>query len=100
MRLPVGRLYAPAAPRPQTQGRGGPLQFPPPPSERSAPLTAGGSSAPLLPDLYAFHCLHPATPGSAPPFSPFGVGVTPPQALLHAAGRSVAPPHVAFDAGL
>src|SRR5439155_10973170 len=75
-------------------------QFPPPPSERSAPLTAGGSSAPLLQDLHAFHGLHPATPGSAPPLSPCGVGLTPRQASLHAADRSVAPTNVAFDAGL
>src|SRR5262249_61726976 len=42
MRFPVRRLYAPAAPGPQARGRGGPLQFPPPPSVPSAPPYGGG----------------------------------------------------------
>ena len=89
---------------PQTRGRVGPLQFPPPPSERSAPHTAGGSSALRLQALHAFHGLHRDTPGSAPPWSPHGVGITPRQASLDATDRSVAPPlsglsTLGFDAG-
>jgi len=39
-------------PGPQTRGRGGPLQFPGQPSDRSTPLTPGGSSTPA-PDSQA-----------------------------------------------
>ena len=48
-------------------GRGGPLQFPPPLSERSAPLTPGNSSRLHLQDLHRFHGLRPSPPGSASP---------------------------------
>jgi hypothetical protein len=40
-------------------GRGGPPQFPPPPSERSTPHTPGGSSGPHVQALRPFHRLHP-----------------------------------------
>jgi hypothetical protein len=89
-RLPVWRLYALAAPRSQARGRGGPLQFPSPPSERSASLTAGGSSALHVQGLRAFRGLRPDTPDSAPP-CPFRVGLTPRQTSRDAADRSVAP---------
>jgi hypothetical protein len=46
-------------------GRGGPLQFPPPPSERSAPSYAGESLAAAFQDLYRFHGLRREPPGSA-----------------------------------
>ena len=45
--------------------RGGPLQFPPPPSERSAPSYAGESLAAALQDLRRFHGLRREPPGSA-----------------------------------
>jgi len=46
-------------------GRGGPLQFPPPPSERSAPSYAGESLAAASQDLHRFHGLRREPPGSA-----------------------------------
>ena len=46
-------------------GRGGPPQFPPPPSERSAPCYAGESLAAALQDLHRFHGLRREPPGSA-----------------------------------
>ena len=48
-------------------GRGGPLQFPPPLSERSEPLTPGDPSRLHLQDLHRFHGLRPSPPGSASP---------------------------------
>ena len=74
MRLPVRRLYAPAAPEPQGRGRGGPLQFPSPPSARSTSLTPEGSSALHFQALHAFHGLRLATPGSAPSCPLAGLG--------------------------
>lgn len=50
-------------------GRGGPLQFPPSLSERSAPLTPGSPSRLHLQDLHRFHGLHPEARGSALPLS-------------------------------
>src|SRR5512144_3268347 len=41
---PVIGHAAPTAPSRRPPGRGGPPQFPPPPSERSAPSTPGSSS--------------------------------------------------------
>src|SRR5713226_828819 len=73
-------------------GRGGPPQFPPPPSERSTPHTPGGSSGPHFQALRPFHGLRPDFPGSAPPLPPEGRVLTTRQASLHAADRSVAPP--------
>src|SRR5215211_3521180 len=100
--FPLEQLYAPAPPRPQARGRGGPPQFPPPPSARSAPLTPGGSStvhARLFPSSMAFALLLRARLL----LGPFRVGLTTRQASLHAADRTVAPPTGAltlrFDAG-
>src|SRR6266480_4841275 len=100
MRLPVRRLYAPAAPGPQARGRGGPLQFPPPPSARSAPHYGGGflSAAPSGSSRLPWPS--PCYSGLGSPLSPHGAGLTPRQASLHAADRTVAPTNVAFDAGL
>jgi hypothetical protein len=82
-------------------GRGGPPQFPPPPSERSAPHTPGGSSGLYLQALHPFHGLRPDDPGSAPPRPrPKAGWLTTRQASLHATDRSVASPNGAFDAGL
>ena len=76
-------------------GRGGPPQFPPPPSERSAPRTPDGSSRLHLQDLHRFHGLRRDYRGSAPSYP-----LTTRQASLDATDRSVAPTTVAFDAGL
>jgi hypothetical protein len=101
IRFPGLRLYAPTAPGPRSQGQGGLLQFRPSPSTRSTPHTAGGSSTLHLQDLHVFPGLHRDTPGSAPPWSPHGVGLTPRQASLYAADRMVAPPTCrALDTGL
>jgi len=82
-------------------GRGGPPQFPPPPSERSTPHTPGSSSRLHLQGLHRFRGLHPDFPGSALPLAcPRAGPITTRQASLHAADRSVAPPKGAFDAGL
>src|SRR5215216_4200147 len=97
--FPLEQLYAPAPPRPQARGRGGPPQFPPPPSARSAPLTPGGSStvhARLFPSSMAFALLLRARLL----LGPFRVGLTTRQASLHAADRTVAPPTGALDAAL
>src|SRR5690348_5385485 len=48
-------------------GRGGPPQFPPPPSIRSAPPTPGSSSRLRFQALHRFHGLHPGYGGSALP---------------------------------
>jgi len=48
-------------------GRGGPLQFPPPPSIRSAPHTPRSPSRLHLQDLHRFHGLRPDGGGSALP---------------------------------
>src|SRR6516164_1115092 len=50
-------------------GRGGPPQFPPPPSQRSTPHTPGGSSGLRLQALHPFHGLRRVALGSAPPLS-------------------------------
>src|SRR5664279_478700 len=52
----------------------------------------GGFLGAAFQDLHAFRGLHRDTRGSAPPCSPCGAGLTPRQASLHAADRSVAPP--------
>jgi hypothetical protein len=75
--------------------RGGPLQFPPPPSERSAPSYAGESLAAASQDLHRFHGLRREPLGAAPSsVSNDAAG------FACAADRSVAPPQRAFDAGL
>jgi hypothetical protein len=48
-------------------GRGGPPQFPPPPSERSTPSTPRSSSGLRFQDLHPFHGLRPTGRGSALP---------------------------------
>jgi hypothetical protein len=48
-------------------GRGGPPQFPPPPSERSEPPYAGRSLGAAIQDLHPFHGLRRDERGSAPP---------------------------------
>jgi hypothetical protein len=68
-------------------GRGGPLQFPPPLSERSAPPTPGSPSRLHFQDLHRFHGLRPRYPGSAPPQH-----LTARQASLAVTDRSVAHP--------
>ncbi len=82
-------------------GRVGSPQFPPPPSERSAPHTPGGSSGLHSRLWHPFPGLRPDDPGSAPPLScPKAGGLTARQASLDATDRSVASPNGAFDAGL
>ncbi len=63
---PVIGRPAPTQPR-SLPGRGGPLQFPPPLSERSEPHTPGSPSRLHLQDLHRFHGLRPFRPGSALP---------------------------------
>ena len=78
-------------------GRGGPLQFPPSLSERSAPPTPGSSSRLRFQDLRRFHGLRPDTPGSALPCPTLTMGIfTTRQASLDATDRSVAPPLKGF----
>ena len=76
-------------------GRGGPPQFPPPPSERSAPRTPDSPSRLRFQDLHRFHGLRRDYRGSA-----LSCPLTTRQASLDATDRSVAPTNVAFDAGL
>jgi hypothetical protein len=74
-------------------GRGGPPQFPPPPSDRSTPHTPGSSSGLRFQALHPFHGLHPDGPGSALPLSRLPTGTfTTRQASLHAADRPIASP--------
>src|ERR1700752_3316918 len=61
----IGRAAPPASRN--RMGRGGPLQFPPPLSERSEPLTPGSHSPLHLQDLHRFTCLRHSPPGSALP---------------------------------
>src|SRR6476659_3653891 len=63
---PVIGRDAPPASR-NRMGRGGPVQFPPPLSERSEPLTPESPSRLHLQDLHRFHGLRPSPPGSALP---------------------------------
>src|ERR1035438_6573664 len=97
LRLPPGRRLLPGStpvirrriPRlPAARfGRGGPPQFPPPPSERSAPSYAGESLAAAFQDLHRFHGLRREPPGSAPSsVSNDAAG------FASATDRSVAPP--------
>jgi len=75
LRLPPGRHLLPGStpvirrrcPRLSAArfGRGGSPQFPPPPSERSAPSYAGESLTAALQDLRRFHGLRREPPGSA-----------------------------------
>ena len=81
----IGRA-APAALRSRS-GRGGPPQFPPSPSERSAPSYAGESFAAALQALHRFHGLHPEAAGSALPRPTKAGTLTTRQASLHATDR-------------
>ena len=85
-RLHTGYRTALPAPSAARSGRGGPLQFPPPPSERSAPSYAGESLAAAFQDLHRFHGLRRDSRGSA-----LSCPLTTRQASLDAADRSVAP---------
>ena len=76
-------------------GRGGSPQFPPSPSERSAPRTPDSPSRLHFQDLHRFHGLRRDYRGSA-----LSHPLTTRQASLDATDRSVAPTTVAFDAGL
>jgi len=89
---PVIGRHAPAVIR-SPLGRGGPLQFPPPLSERSEPLTPGSPSRLRFQALHRFLGLRPSTPGSALPAPHPRMGqVTTRQASLHVTDRSVAHP--------
>ena len=90
---PVIGRPAPTALR-SLPGRGGPLQFPPPLSERSEPLTPGSPSRLHLQDLHRFHGLRPSPPGSALPCPtrPRAGLLTTRQASLDVTDRSVAHP--------
>jgi hypothetical protein len=81
-------------------GRGGPPQFPPPPSERSEPHTPGGSSG-LQSRIYAPSMAFAVTTAARLLlFPPIGGVLTTRQASLDASDRSVAPPDRALDAAL
>ena len=90
---PVIGRDAPPASR-NRMGRGGPLQFPPPLSERSEPLTPGSPSRLHLQDLHRFPGLRPSPPGSALPCpTRLRAGLlTTRQASLDVTDRSVAHP--------
>src|SRR5205807_3543037 len=64
---PVIGRHAPAAEIRRLPGRGGPPQFPPPLSIRSAPPTPGSPSRLRFQALHRFHGLHPEFGGSALP---------------------------------
>ena len=111
LRLPLRRPPFPlsvigghASRRPQRRGRGGPLQFPRQPSDRSTPSTPGGSSVPApgsgAPSVAFAHCIEARLP-----LGPLArCSLTTLQASLGAADRSVATPslgcrHSASTAG-
>jgi hypothetical protein len=74
-------------------GRGGPPQFPPPPSIRSAPPMPGSSSRLNVQARHRFHGLHPDYGDSALPCPASRAGmVTTPQASRHATYCIVTPP--------
>src|SRR5512133_227000 len=74
-------------------GRGGPPQFPPSPSERSAPHTPESPWRLHVQALHRFHGLHPDFRGSALPVShPRAGPLTTRQASRDATDRSVASP--------
>src|SRR3981189_1031241 len=77
----------------RSPGRGGPLQFPSPPSIRSELHTSGSPSRLHFQDLHRFHGLHPDGGGSALPDPHPKAGIlTTPQASLHATDRIFASP--------
>ena len=85
-RLLTGYRTRPSASPRARSDRGGPPQFPPPPSERSAPSTPDSPSRLRFQDLHRFHGLHRDYRGSALSHS-----LTTRQASLDATDRSVAP---------
>ena len=91
---PVIGRHAPTAPR-SLPGRGGPLQFPPPLSERSAPPTPGSPSRLHFQDLHRFHGLRlfPTSSALPGPTRLRAGALTTLQASLHVTDRSVAHPH-------
>src|SRR5271166_403874 len=99
---PVIGRDAPPASR-NRMGRGGPLQFPPPLSERSEPLTPGSPSRLHFQDLHRFHGLRPLPSGSAlpcPTHTRAGV-LTTRQASLTLRTARLHTPHIGMlDAGL
>src|SRR5487761_581208 len=97
--FPFGGYTRRLLPDRNARGRGGPLQFPAPPSERSTPFTAGGSPALPFQVPRASHGPRPDTPGSAP-LVPFGLVLRRGRLRLDAADRSVASSKEALDAGL
>ena len=82
-------------PGPQSRGRGGPPQFPCPPSNHPAPPTPEGSSAPASPGLQRL-------PWPSPICERLGTlsSLHELQDSLNAAGWSVAHPPTGFDAAL
>jgi len=99
--LAVIGLDSPMATARRPPGRGGPLQFPSSPSERSTPHTPESPSRLHLQGLHRFRGLRPDFPGSALSVPrPKAGPLTTRQASLYAADRSVASPRGAFDAGL
>jgi hypothetical protein len=99
---PVIRRGTPTTPNRRLPGRGGPPQFPPPPSERSAPSTPGSSlglQSRLFTPSVAF-AVKDAARLSLPPTPTGQAAITTRQVSRDAADRSVAPPYRALDAGL
>jgi hypothetical protein len=66
-RLHTGYRHQPSTPRAGRFDRGGSPQFPPSPSQRSAPSTPRSPSRLPFQDLHRFHGLHRERPGSALP---------------------------------
>jgi hypothetical protein len=87
---------------PQGRGRGGPLQFPRQPSNRSTPPAPGGSLAPAPGPIDAVHGLRPRETGSAPPCPAHRAGVPNDAAdFASCCGPvSCSPPHRGFVAPL
>jgi len=99
-RLATGYRAPRSGDLPQSPGRGRPPQFPPPPSERSAPSTPGSSSR-LHSRIFTASMAFALRDGAQLSLLPLTAGTfTARQASLHAADRSVASPTGAFDAGL
>ncbi len=99
-RKPVIGHDAPTAPSRRLPGRGGPPQFPSPPSRRSTPHTPGGSSGlqSRISTLSMAFAVITAARLLLPP--PEDGPLTTRQASLDAADRRVAPSNKASDAGL
>jgi len=106
LRLPLGRLplpgftgYSQACSRsPQDRGRGGPLQFPRQPSERSTSPTPEGPSTPAPGSEVSSMAFAKSTQARLPHVPGLPGALTTLQTSLNAADRSVAP--LRFDPGL